>query len=368
MKTPKRKIRKKSPAAKINPMSEKLIQKIAVRVLKKMHQTGMPAAGAPSFEARAALPRREIQYMPVNQAADVQQKKIVALSFLTDPSAWRLEQAIIDHLRLLAREAELFKPYHDLSSLTQQLSPDVVLILADRQPIPAEFLDMLAGLPVQKALWLSDSQGAYPDISSLKPVFRYVFTQQPSRIAGYLRGGCEQVHHLPFSADRAVYYPKPPRESCVCDLLLVGNPGASYAEKIRALRQERGLRVWGIGEHGDYAERTILPGAETEPPEEYYNGAGMVVNFSQAPQQAFEIAACGAFQLVPHHPGVLEYMKPDEEVVTFRSAGELGDKLVYYLEQVEQVRMIASKALWGSTYRYSFLQIAARFLHVVFQK
>ncbi|MFB9326532.1 glycosyltransferase [Paenibacillus aurantiacus] len=367
MKTPKRKLRKKSPAAKINPLSEKVIQRIAVRVLKDIRRSSAPSAGAPPSAARTRLPQREVKYIHLHEAANVQQKKVMAVSFLSDPSAWRLEQAIVDNLRLLAREADVYKPYHDLSSLAQQLEPDLVLILADRQPIPADCLDELSRLSVKKAIWLSDSLEAYSDASSLKPIFQVVFTQQMARISGYLRAGCEQVHHLPFSADRAIYYPTPRRESYVCDLLLVGEPDAACAEAIRTLRSERGLTVWGLGEHGDYADRSIEACADAQTPADYYNGAGMVVNFSHVSRQAFEIAACGSFQLLPSQSGVLDYLTPGQEVVTFRSAGDLSEKVAYYLDQVEQVRMISSKALWGSTYRYSFLQIAAKLLHVVFQ-
>lgn len=59
--------------------------------------------------------------------------------------------------------------------------------------------------------------------------------------------------------------------------------------------------------------------------------------------RAFEIAACGGFQLVTNVPMLAEHFEPDVEVVTFGSVDEMIDKVDYYLRNPAAAAAIAEK-------------------------
>ncbi|MNW67376.1 hypothetical protein D3C74_459570 [compost metagenome] len=59
-------------------------------------------------------------------------------------------------------------------------------------------------------------------------------------------------------------------------------------------------------------------------------------------------------------------MNPGEDIVIFHTPDELLEKLHFYSSHADAKRAIASRALWKSTYDYSFLQMANKLLHTVF--
>jgi spore maturation protein CgeB len=60
--------------------------------------------------------------------------------------------------------------------------------------------------------------------------------------------------------------------------------------------------------------------------------------------RTFELAACGAFQLVDERELLSECFKVGEEIVTFSSVADLKDKIEYYRDRPEERRRIAARA------------------------
>ncbi|WPL24632.1 glycosyltransferase family protein [Thiorhodovibrio frisius] len=82
-----------------------------------------------------------------------------------------------------------------------------------------------------------------------------------------------------------------------------------------------------------------------------YHQARIVVNTSfsadgegrpQTKLRHFEVAGCGAFQLVNDNPELRELFEPDREMVFYRDMAELEAKLRYYLEHDEEREAIAA--------------------------
>lgn len=110
----------------------------------------------------------------------------------------------------------------------------------------------------------------------------------------------------------------------------------------------------------------MLPeGAELQ---DYYNGAELIIHWGGPPGRALDIAACGAFQLAEAHPNIYQHMNPGEDIITFHTADELLEKLHHYTSHVDAKRAVASRALWKSTYDYSFLQMADKLIYTVFHR
>jgi acetyltransferase-like isoleucine patch superfamily enzyme/SAM-dependent methyltransferase len=59
--------------------------------------------------------------------------------------------------------------------------------------------------------------------------------------------------------------------------------------------------------------------------------------------RAFEATAVGSFLLTEHHDNINQYFEPGVEVETFRSQGELLDKITYYLAHPEKREEIAAR-------------------------
>ncbi len=60
--------------------------------------------------------------------------------------------------------------------------------------------------------------------------------------------------------------------------------------------------------------------------------------------RAFELAACGVFQLLQRVPGVTEFFEEGKEIVCFDSREEMIDKIRYYLAHDEERQRIAAAA------------------------
>jgi len=60
-------------------------------------------------------------------------------------------------------------------------------------------------------------------------------------------------------------------------------------------------------------------------------------------ERIYIAVGCGAFYLCQHVEGIEEVMKPDREIVTFRSYDEMVDKISYYLPRKEQRKAISEE-------------------------
>jgi spore maturation protein CgeB len=59
--------------------------------------------------------------------------------------------------------------------------------------------------------------------------------------------------------------------------------------------------------------------------------------------RAFELAGCGAFQIVTSRPVLREHFLPGAEVETFESIGELIEKIRHYLRHPDSAALIAAR-------------------------
>jgi len=59
--------------------------------------------------------------------------------------------------------------------------------------------------------------------------------------------------------------------------------------------------------------------------------------------RAFEIAACGGFQMVSEVPVLKEHFEPEVEVTTYRNVEELKEKVAHYLCNPQAAAAIAER-------------------------
>jgi spore maturation protein CgeB len=165
----------------------------------------------------------------------------------------------------------------------------------------------------------------------------------------YLPEACNPRMHRPINLaarDREMYG---------CDVMIAGTLYYYRQEILRQLvQQSPGLRlkIWGsrpdwlvdrlpglhMGRsvHGDDKVRAAL-------------GAKICLNTLHFAEvnglncRAFELAACGGFQMLTRVPALAEHFEPDVEVVPFGSVEELIEKSAHFLRNPDEAAAIAER-------------------------
>ena len=130
--------------------------------------------------------------------------------------------------------------------------------------------------------------------------------------------------------------------------------GAGYPNRRVAFRELVGhdLKIWGTEWEGDHVLMPLVQmgGARVSSEDcvKIFNATTINLNLHSSVQakemvtggdfinpRTFELAACGAFQLVDRRT-LMDDAFADDELATFGSMGELKDKIAYFLEHPEQ--------------------------------
>lgn len=233
------------------------------------------------------------------------------------------------------------------------------------------------------ALWITedpyelDLHLRWPDF------YDWVFTNDSAALSAYRR---PNVRYLPWCANPRLYRPMTVPPAYRCDVCLVGQGFPNRIPILNAvahLLDDLDVKLVGNWTSwGDLLDprlkRFVVP--EAWSPQQavlYYNGARINLNIHRDPSptvmadnrnsrhvparspnvRVFDIAACGAFQLVDAtRPDLASCYRPGRELVTFDTAEDLARKLVYYLNHPEQRKAIAqaarSRTLREHTFRH----------------
>lgn len=273
--------------------------------------------------------------------------------------AQRIIQFVGEHVTFLA-EAE---------------KPDVLLALA-QAPLDRKTLDGVRRLGVPTAFWFVEDYrflGYFREVAGGYDVFFHI--QGAAMEAELARCGARHVHYLPLAADPDVFRP-------VTDPALlepyradVSFMGAGYPNR-RALFAhllDHELKIWGTEWElsSDVGQRVQAGGrrVSTEETVLIYNAARINLNLHSSVlttgldpdgefinPRTYEIASCGAFQLVDRRHPLDDLFNLDHEMATFSSLEELRRKIDYYRARPELRKEIGARArtrvLSHHTYRH----------------
>lgn len=311
-------------------------------------------------------PRTPIRHIDHTAQPDFKTLRILTLSSPNDEVMWQTEQVIIEHLRMFTGEVISIKAFHEFTAMLPHLNPDMLLFLGNPISFEDTDLEALHQSSVRTVIWLNDALNTNGSITERASLFDVVLTQDASKIPHYLHSGCTKVVHLPFFADRTVFYPKTVDQAYQSDILLIGDASPVRHDAVAQLENlfpDRVIRVWGAG-WDSYAGITSFEQNVSTP--EIFNGAGTVISWDLPQQTKFEIAACGAFHLCADNLNLYGYMSPSEDIVTFQDTNELIEKLQYYMAQADLKRLISTKAISKSKYSYSYIQGILKLLQTVY--
>ena len=261
--------------------------------------------------------------------------------------------------------------------------PDLVLAIA-QAPLSLAVLQHLRKKKFLTAMWFVENFRHLTYWRQLAAGYDYWFViQQAECIEALKRAGADQVHYLPMAADPVVHHPvtltADERQEYGADVSFVG---AGYANRRSLLPQwlskEWSFKLWGNEWDGATELSSVLQrnGARinTDTCVKVFNATALNLNLHSSSgmgldahpdfvnPRTFELAACGAFQLVDERT-LLSEVFTSEEVVRFSRPADVPFLIRTWLKDSAGRRAYAEAAqrrvLREHTYRHRIQDLLA---------
>ena len=241
--------------------------------------------------------------------------------------------------------------------------PDLVLAQA-QAPLSIQALKRLRKDGVRTAMWFVEDHRLFPYWQSFAPHYDvFAVIQKEPLLSGLAGIGQENVLYLPLAAQPDFHAPREltsnERHKYGSDLSFMG---AGYPNRRLAFRQliDFDFKIWGTEWEGDHVLAPyVQQGGRRVTSEEcvtIFNAGRINLNLHSSIDadrlvsggdfvnpRTFEVAACGAFQLVDQR-GLLPELFASDELATFASLEELKKKIAYYLSRPEERQALCDKA------------------------
>ena len=231
---------------------------------------------------------------------------------------------------------------------------DLILVTHDYL-LPGEIaiVKRLTDAPI--VLWHPDSiascgkfmflNGSYDFLFFKDPYMVKVFQKELKKSAYYLPECCNPVHH------RVIDLTEEDRHRYGCDITTAGNLNPNREAFFRHLSGFH-VKIWGSLpptwlDTSAISQMIMGQYVLNEEKAKAFRAAKIVVN-NLSPSEiwglncrAFEIPACGGFQLVNWRPGISQLFEDGKELVSFQDVEDLKGKVAHYLVREEERHAIA---------------------------
>jgi spore maturation protein CgeB len=239
--------------------------------------------------------------------------------------------------------------------------PDLILAVA-QAPLTEPALTALRTIGIRTAFWFVENVRVLPYWRDVVQHYDDVYGIQPDRVLDELRSaGAREPRYLPMACAPDVHRRiEIDAETRAKYGSAVSFAGAPYLNRrhILAAVADLGLRVWGDG----WQQTVLAPYAadttrfDIETMVRIFNATAVNLNVHSADHVAgldpmpdyvnprtFELAACGAFQLVDaRHP--LPALFDESEIITFTNAAQMRSLAIHYLSKPEERSIIAARS------------------------
>ncbi|NDV24509.1 glycosyltransferase [Desulfovibrio sp. JC022] len=245
----------------------------------------------------------------------------------------------------------------------ETFEPDMVLAMA-QAPLTHQALKRLRKDNVKTAMWFVEDFRLFTYWQSFAPFYDVFAVIQKEPFFGELKQiGMENVLYLPLAAHPDIHKPE---ELNSIDARKYGGDvsfmGAGYPNRRMAFRKliHHGLKIWGTEWDGDHVlEPYVQFGGRRISSDEcvkIFNGTKINLNLHSSINadelvsggdfinpRTFELAACGAFQLVDKRSLMPEAFD-EGELAHFDNLEDLDQKIGYYLAHPEERKKYIEKA------------------------
>lgn len=282
-----------------------------------------------------------------------------------------IDQGIIAALRTQVSEVHITDS-HTMRQRAEELKPDLVLVLNGLHYFPTDHGEQIAAIRemgIKTAIWFVDDPYFTDWSVNIALHYDLVVTQEKSCEGLYREAGCANVHYLQMAAHTSLFQPMSVPEQYRTDVCFIGiafyNRAQLFDEIAHDLKRHKlfiGGDHWSRMREYRHIRHSVRPGYIV-PIEaaKYYNGAKIVINVHRAPDpgpdnhnrlglpahslnpRTFDLAACGALQLVDDRQELLGSYTVGKEIVAYRNARELVELIDYYLTHEEERLEIAAR-------------------------
>jgi spore maturation protein CgeB len=229
-------------------------------------------------------------------------------------------------------------------------------------PLSPRVLKELRSRGVITVQWFMEDCRRFPAWQHLAAYYDYFFVIQREFCAAVEQAGAGRSLYLPMACDPAVHRPVSvdPTEPWGSDISFVG-AGYNNRQQMFAGLAAQDFKIWGSDWPGGKPfDRLVQEGGRRISPEEYvkiFSASKINLNLHSSSERdgvepegdfvnprTFELAACGAFQLVDERKHLPELFCPKSELVTFRDRREMEDLIQYYLAHPAERQAVAHRA------------------------
>jgi spore maturation protein CgeB len=241
---------------------------------------------------------------------------------------------------------------------------DVVFSVAQSPMVPSA-LQELRSLKVPTAFWFVEDRHLFPYWKEYAPLYDHFFVIQQGELLDELKSlGVKNAQYLPCAAHPPVHHPVQVTSD---ELAAYGSDlsfmGAGYYNRHQLFLKllDFDFKIWGQEWNLESPlGRIVQRKGERIMPEEYikiFSASKININLHSSPShqgvnphgdfvnpRTFELAACKAFQLVDQRSLLPQLFDVGGEIITFRDAGDLRDKIGYYLDRPEERAEIAQRS------------------------
>lgn len=249
--------------------------------------------------------------------------------------------------------------------------PDVVLVDTGEHLHPEVLARVKERFHPVMAIYLMDDPVSqrWTNVVRALPLYDIIGAFDRHQVDQYRRATRANVLHLPCACDPDVYQPQPlstqQRQRYGTDVAFVGTLQDGRAALLEAIRGWQPA-IWAWNRHDLKRYPALAPlyrgFVHGEQASWVYQASRISLNIhhpqtrSGVNMRTFEIAAAGGFQLVDDHPGIGDLFEVGKEIVTYRTAADLNDKLRYYLAHDAERREIAQACAAKARAEHSFVR------------
>ncbi len=245
----------------------------------------------------------------------------------------------------------------------ETMQPDLVLALA-QAPLSRQTLGRLRQDGIPTAMWFVEDFRLFQYWRGFAPYYDFfAVIQKEPFITELNKIGVHNVLYLPLAADDHFHRPL---QLDTVDRRRYGSDvsflGAGYPNRRRAFKSLMGydFKIWGTEWDGCEELKSLvqMEGRRVTPEEgvKIFNASAINLNLHSSVNaeqevvqgdfvnpRTFELAACGAFQLVDRR-GLLPELFAADEIVTFEDLDELKQKIDYFLSRPREREEIARRS------------------------
>ncbi|TKJ40275.1 hypothetical protein CEE37_08080 [candidate division LCP-89 bacterium B3_LCP] len=262
-----------------------------------------------------------------------------------------------------------------------EIKADLVLGMA-QSPLTPEVLRELKKAGIQTAFWFIEDLQILEYWKALVPFVENFFAIQKGEYAEKLKeNGCPFPNYLPLAANPDVHNPMQLTQEEESEFGgNVSHVGAGYHNRRNffAGLLDLDFKIWGNDWDNPGTLKTALQREgeriNTEDSTRIFNTTKINVNLHSSTYhdginpfgdylnpRTFEIAACGAFQLVDNRQYLSESFEVGDEIITFDSIQDCRERIVHYLanphERIEIAGRARQRVLTMHTYEHRMLEL-----------